>query len=299
MEQIVAIVGFLGAGKTTLLKRLTQNFLENEWKPFVILNDYQNAHLDSQQFLEYLDSSQLKALSGSCICCSGVTELREQVNSVPKRDKGVTLIEANGTTDACTLMGFLGVGLKDQFLPPIQVSVVDVRNWQKRGYHNELESNQVQVSSLVVLNYADKVDRERLAKVKNDILSFNPMAKLQLWNELSIDDLVGLTPSSNKPQKMDHAKAHWSSCSADLPDPMPAKNLRYVLDSLPKDILRLKGCTKIDQDEHYSYFEKTPEGEVNFRPYKGTLITGPKLLIVGPGSDPSVLNTLIQESSSL
>ena len=159
MEQIIVIVGFLGAGKTTLLKKLTHEYLQNKWNPFIILNDYQNANMDSQQFLDFLEPSQVNALNGSCICCSGVTELRTQVNSIPERKNAVTLIEANGTTDACELMGFLGVGLKEQFLPPVQISVVDVKNWQKRGHNNQLESNQIQVSSLIVLSHTDEVEK--------------------------------------------------------------------------------------------------------------------------------------------
>ena len=91
MEQIIVIVGFLGAGKTTLLKKLTLEYLQNKWNPFIILNDYQNANMDSQQFLDFLEPSQVNALNGSCICCSGVTELRTQVNSIPERKNAVTL----------------------------------------------------------------------------------------------------------------------------------------------------------------------------------------------------------------
>ena len=74
MEAIIVIVGFLGAGKTTLLKRLTKEYFEKSWNPFIILNDYQNANMDSQQFLEFLGPDQVNALSGSCICCSGINE---------------------------------------------------------------------------------------------------------------------------------------------------------------------------------------------------------------------------------
>ena len=140
MESLIVVVGFLGAGKTTLMKKLVKTFLEVEKSPFIILNDYQNAQIESQQFLEFLEPSQVQSLSGSCICCSGVAELRTQVNAIPKRENGITLIEANGTSDACSLMGFLGVGINEQFLPPIQISVVDVNNWQKRDYNNILEA---------------------------------------------------------------------------------------------------------------------------------------------------------------
>ena len=143
MEKIITIVGFLGAGKTSLLGHLIAQYIDADWKPFVILNDYENAYFDVQQLSAKIDPRSIKALNGSCICCSGITELRDCVNRIPERNQGITLIEANGTSDACELMSFLGVGINDRFLPPVQISVVDLKNWQKRGLHNELEANQV------------------------------------------------------------------------------------------------------------------------------------------------------------
>ena len=77
MEAIITIVGFLGAGKTTLLKQLVHSFVKNEWQPFVILNDYENAYLDAQQFKNQIEDEYLKPLNGSCLCCNGINELRE------------------------------------------------------------------------------------------------------------------------------------------------------------------------------------------------------------------------------
>ena len=295
MESIIVIVGFLGAGKTTLLRRLIQSYLDDHKSPFVILNDYQNAYIDSQQFLEFLEPVHIKALNGSCICCSGIVELRNQVNSIPPRENGVTLIEANGTSDACALMSFLGVGLNAQFLPPIQVSVVDVTHWQKRQSHNELEANQVQVSSLIVLNHHTDVTKQRLQKVKEDLSRLNPYAKIVLWDDLQIDELQRLVPSSNRPKDLDHLKAHWASCSVDLPDPLPSNSLNQLLKQIPSHILRVKGCTRLDDQTKYTYFERVPSGEVSMRPYYGPLITGPKLLTIGPGSNPELLQQLIDE----
>ena len=80
MEAIISVVGFLGAGKTTLLKHLMTNYITHGWNPFIILNDYENATLDAQQFLEDNKPQFVKALSGSCICCSGLNELRAFIN---------------------------------------------------------------------------------------------------------------------------------------------------------------------------------------------------------------------------
>ena len=298
MEPIIVIVGFLGAGKTTLLKKLTQEYSNNSWSPFIILNDYENASMDSQQFLDLLPPLQVNALTGSCICCSGIHELRNRVNAIPAREKGITFIEANGTTDACELMGFLGVGINEQFLPPIQISVVDVKNWQKRGPHNELEANQVQVSSIVILNHLQDASPQRIKKVESDVFILNPSAKVQAWSDFDSLTLLNAPPCENQPQTLDHAKTHWASCSVDLPPRMMSADLKYVVDSLPKSILRLKGCTKLDRDEYYSFFERVPSGEVMVRPYRGAPVTGPKLLIVGPGSDPELLKKLLMESTA-
>ena len=78
-----------------MLKHLIENYIDNGWDPFVILNDYENANIDAQQFKGQIETNQLRALSGSCICCSGINELREFINRIPKRNNGITLIEAN------------------------------------------------------------------------------------------------------------------------------------------------------------------------------------------------------------
>jgi len=296
MEAIIAVVGFLGAGKTTLLKKLVSSYLDEGWNPFIILNDYENANLDVQQFLEQVEAKWVRALSGSCICCSGIQELREFVNSIPKRANGVTLIEANGTSDSCSLMGFLGVGLNSRFLPPIQVSVVDVKNWQQRGENNDLEANQIQVSSLIVLTHLENVSEDRQALVIKDLQRLNPLAEIITTDEIDVCLLPKLLPSNNNAKKFDHLKAHWASCSADLPHLPDLECVYRLCQRLPESILRVKGCTQIGTEEQFTYFERTPDGKVYIRPYNGVPVTGPKLLTIGPDSEYSLLQDAIQSS---
>jgi len=296
MEAIIVVIGFLGAGKTTLLKKIAASCMDAAWNPFIILNDYENAHIDVQQFAEQIDPKRVKALSGSCICCSGISQLRDLVNCIPERKRGITLIEANGTTDACSLMGFLGVGLEDRFLSPVQVSVVDVKNWQKRGENNELEANQIQVSSLIVLTHLADSSLQRREVVIKELKELNPFAKIITTGELDINLLPELLPSQNTAQKIDHQKAHWASCSTDLLNLPDTNCIKDICDALPKSILRVKGCTKVNNEKGYTYFERCPDGEVYIRPYKGVPVTGPKLLTVGPGSELALLEEVIAKS---
>jgi|TARA_B110000908_G_C10207785_1_gene428579 G3E family GTPase len=294
MEAIITVVGFLGSGKTTLLKYLINNYVNKGFNPFIILNDYENANLDAQQFLDQLDSKQVRALSGSCICCSGINELRDFINRIPKRVNGITLIEANGTSDACSLMSFLGVGLNERFLPPIQISVVDVKNWQKRAENNDLEVNQIQVSSLIVLTHIENTSSERKNIVIRELNKFNPTAEILYMNEIDVTLIPKLLPSKNKFQKFDHLKAHWSSCSIDLPNLPNSSYIYDICDALPKTIMRIKGCTQIGDKKEFIYFERTPNGKVSIRPFNGIPITGSKLLTIGPGSEPSLLEKVIK-----
>lgn len=296
MEAIITIVGFLGAGKTTLLRHLMTKYIDNGWNPFIVLNDYENANLDALQFTDTINPKWIRALTGSCICCSGIHELRNYVNRIPERKKGITLIEANGTSDACSLMEFLGVGLNERFLPPIQISVVDVKNWQKRGEHNELEVNQIQVSSLIVLTHISKISMTRQSFVITELKKLNPYAKILTMDAIDIALLPELLPNENKANKLDHQKAHWSSCATDLPNLPDVKCIHYICNALPKSILRVKGCTKIGDDKKHTYFERNPDGEVFIRPFRGIPITGSKLLTIGPKSKISLLQKVIKES---
>ena len=172
--------------------------------------------------------------------------------------------------------------------------MVDVKNWQKRGEHNELEANQIQVSSLLVLTHTENVSKERLDTVVNELKTFNPFAEIIHADAIDVSLLPKLSPSKNNPQKLDHLKAHWSSCSVDLPN-LPNKDCIYdICNAIPESILRVKGCTQIQNEENYVYFERTPDGEVTIRPFKGMPITGAKLLTIGPGSEPSVLEKAVE-----
>lgn len=295
-ESVITLVGFLGAGKTTLLKYLEHAISANGGSPYIILNDYENAQLDAQQFADQIKNDRIKSLSGSCVCCTGLHVLREFVNDIPERNEGVTLIEANGTTDAVSLAGFLGTGLKDRFLPPVQFSVVDVANWQKRGEHNELEANQIQLSSLIVLTHLENASADRIAEVKASVRSINSKAKLVRIEEIDISTLAAFRPVGNIVEKIDHLKTHWASCSVSLPV-FPNRNCIDMLCSkIPRSILRVKACVQVRGEEGFTYFERTPDGKLTIRPLYGVPPMGATLLTVGLGSDADILKRSIKET---
>ena len=153
------------------------------------------------------------------------------------------------------------------------------------------------IKSLLVLTHLENVDENRKTQVIYELKKLNPVAKVLTMDCLDILLLPELVPSKNKSKEIDHQKAHWASCSVDLPDLPNLKCIETICSALPKSILRVKGCTKIEGDINFTYFERTPDGEIHSRPFNGIPITGSKLLSIGPGSEPFVLEKAIKESS--
>lgn len=294
-EPLIVVVGFLGAGKTSLLHRLVSYFLHGYWTPYLILNDYENAYIDANLFSKTLHSDYIKPLAGSCICCSGVDDLKQKINNISPRKMGITFVEANGTTDACRLMEVLSLGIHERFKPPIQIAVVDTRYWQKRGTHNFLELNQVQVSSMVVLNHTQHNQTKRNEDVLEEISKINPNALITSWEQINIDLIPHLKTSINSPSYIDHSKSHWSSCSVELPRELSLKKLKSVLRKVPQEILRLKGIAKIEGCKGFCHFERTSNGETILRSVTGDPKLQTMLVMIGPGSQPSLVENLLAE----
>ncbi len=98
-------------------------------------------------------------------------------------------------------MEFLGVGLHNRFLPPIQISVVDVKNWQQRREHNALEANQIQVSSVLVLTHLKNVHSNGKTQVIHELKKLNPSEKALNMDRLDVLLLPEVAPSKKIAQK--------------------------------------------------------------------------------------------------
>jgi len=157
-----------------------------------------------------------------------------------------------------------------------------------------LEANQIQVSSLLVLTHLEQCSEARKSEVMADLKTRNPTAQIVTLESLDVWLLPQLLPSQNNVDKLDHHKAHWSSCSIDLPVFPDKASIKALCLALPNSLQRVKGCTQIGQEEHYIFFERKPDGEVHIRPFNGIPITGSKLLTIGPGSDPDMLEEKLQ-----
>jgi len=310
MTPLVLIVGFLGAGKTTFLRGLVDSCGSSGIKPYVVLNDFQNARVDAELFREIRD--MVKPISGSCVCCGSRDELVEAISAAPAAPDRVVLVETNGTTDAEELIDFLSSEPRlRRFTLPIQVALVDAKRWQKRFWHNDLERSQVRTATHCVISRQDQADEERVAAVRSSVLNLQPSVletnarnfgeSLQdLLKEVGKQDHRHLSSGQTEhAHEHDHPhghgehhhheeRHHFASAEFQLPAEINRADLETFLRALPKGILRAKGVVRFRHEPSVSHlFQYVDEYEtLTTTPLAdGASVQEPLMILIGPGSD--------------
>jgi len=302
MTPLVLVVGFLGSGKTTFLKSLVPALGLRGLRPGLVINDYQNARVDAEQFRD--QAGDVRALSGDCVCCGSRDQLLEELGRFEHGPARVLVIETNGTTDSEQLIEALALepSLR-QFSLPIQLSLIDAKRWQKRFWHNALERSQARTASHVSLSRLDEVSPDRLAFVRRSLHEAGIRG-----SETSPDafaaELAGIREDGGRPLQpaphacseschhhhgehhahpRHHADHHFTSCEYLLPEAVSEKSFRAMLGSLPPEVIRAKGLVRFEsQPDEFFVFQKLDE-DVQFFPVgPAPKIRTPLALFIGP-----------------
>lgn len=266
---LVLLTGFLGAGKTTFLQNLLVELKRRELVPHVILNDYENADVDAT-FIRQL-TQDVTAISGSCVCCDSRDALLESLEWQPAGPRDVVIVETNGTTDPLPLLDHLACDRRTRPFRVKQVALVDAKRWGKRWWHNSLEKQQVLTASHVFISYRDLALPGRFEETLAGIQKLNPRVRLtdaaslvaEIETALSQREVTFLPPlfpaAENKnpapamlgvkvlsPAKFSHDMAHaFSSVQLAIPPLVEEVALKEWLNSLPPEVLRVKGVTQL------------------------------------------------------
>ncbi len=269
--------------------------------PELIINDYQNARIDAEQFRDLV--AEVKALSGDCVCCGSRDELLEALRDFKHESGKVMIIETNGTTDSVQLIEALALdpSLK-KFSPPIQLSVIDGKRWQRRFWHNALEREQARTASHIHISREDSVPAERMEAVldslrecgvrgtRTDPVSF--AKNLSLVLATAGEDHIHEHPAgcacehhTHTPSAHDHEAYHFSSCEIPLPTVLERKAFDALMADLPEEVLRAKGLVVFnDAPGEYFVFQKVgSDDETRLFPVgREPRVKTPLLLLIGP-----------------
>lgn len=301
MTPLVLAVGFLGSGKTTFLKNLMPALAVEALVPELIINDYQNARIDAEQFRDLV--AEVKALSGDCVCCGSRDELLEALRDFKHESGKVMIIETNGTTDSVQLIEALALdpSLK-KFSPPIQLSVIDGKRWQRRFWHNALEREQARTASHIHISRGDSVPAERMEAVLDSLRECgvrgtrtDPVSFAKNLSRVSAtagkdhthEHAAGCACEhhTHTPSAHDHEAYHFASCEIPLPTVLERKAFDALMADLPEEVLRAKGLVVFDDapGEYFVFQKVGSDDETRLFPVgREPRVKTPLLLLIGP-----------------
>ena len=317
MTPLVLVVGFLGSGKTTFLKNLMPALAVEGLTPALIINDYQNARIDAEQFSDL--TTEVKALSGDCVCCGSRDELLEVLRDFRHRSGRVMIVETNGTTDSAQLIESLALdpSLK-KFSPPVQLSIIDGKRWQRRFWHNSLEREQARTASHIHISRADSVAPERIEAVLESLRECGARGK-RTDPAAFAKDLARISETPAEPHGHEHHEGcgcghhahphdthgheahHFASCEIPLPKILERKAFDALMEDLPEEVLRAKGLVVFDDapGEFFVFQKVGADDETRLFPVgREPRVKTPLLLLIGPSLSVEALRERVEEISA-
>lgn len=163
---VIVLAGFLGSGKTTLLNHLLR--AGRGTRIGAIVNDFGSIEIDAMTVAGQLGDSTV-SLGNGCLCCAvDASELDVFLDKLarPAARLDVIVIEASGLAEPTELVRMLLASENERIVYGGLVEVVDAAEFDAtRERHPEIDRH-LAFADLVVLNKTDRVDAERLARLR-------------------------------------------------------------------------------------------------------------------------------------
>ena len=287
---VTIVTGFLGAGKTTLLRHMLDN--AEGRRIAVIVNEFGELGIDGEILKQCsIGCSEEEAqgrvfeLANGCLCCTVQEEFFPVMRELVARrgDLDQILIETSGLAlpkplvqafqwpeirNACTVDAVITVVDSPAVAAGTFAAHPEQVDQQRRQDPNldhesplhELFEDQLASADLVILNKADQLDAEALARVRAELAGELPAAVKIVEasrGELPLPVLLGLNAEAElhidgRPTHHDH-EGHedhdhdeFDSFHVDLPEVEEAALLEALGELVERhDILRIKGFAAI------------------------------------------------------
>ncbi|CAA6819998.1 MAG: Putative metal chaperone, involved in Zn homeostasis, GTPase of COG0523 family [uncultured Sulfurovum sp.] len=254
------ITGFLGVGKSSMLTNTLKNHFTDK-KVAIIVNEFGEIGVD-QNILKNVHSDVIE-ISEGCICCQMAEEFESGViEIINKYQPEVLFVETSGAAEPFPVfLSLQNLGVTVEGV----ICVVDAKNYDTY-MHNATAKYQVGGSNIIVLNKTDLISEEELNKAQTDIITYkeqhdikNTMTGKKVFNNYfihhakqgivgkevfegayQIDEMVGLV-TDNHVHEHDHIDRRVGKLSKDI----DFAAVDAILESLPKNIYRVKGMIKV------------------------------------------------------
>jgi G3E family GTPase len=256
------ITGFLGVGKSSMLTNTIKNHFKDK-NIAIVVNEFGEVGVD-QEILKNVHSDVIE-ISEGCICCQMAEEFESGVIEITNKYKpDILFVETSGAAEPFPVfLSLQNLGLSVDGV----ICVVDAKNYNSY-MDNPTAKYQVGGSNIIVLNKTDLVTKDELAQVHIDITEYkvehdlkNTFTGKKVFNNYfmhtsqdgivgaevfegsyQIDEIVGLAHDYHSHDHHEHdlIAREVSKIQKDI----VFDDLDQMLNSIPKNIYRLKGIIK-------------------------------------------------------
>jgi G3E family GTPase len=295
---------------------LLTGFSRREVMADVILNDVSNADLDAAS-IDQGQAASVAALSASCACCESLDELVALCKTAAGSRGDLLLIELNGTADPLVLVETFSLLKEDLlFYPIVQICVIDVRYWGKRGKLNRLERRQMEGAGMYLLSHTNNSGNLDIREVASEINNEYPES-LEVTAKQFLDAFLceGRLLYNKAGQLCHGSKVAWhdagssdlnagevhllshqvESCQFSLPSRVRRIAIERLLSKLPIAVLRAKALVKTVEEPGMRWLFQRSGSEVSPSPIpvRGGSTLPASLLCVGWGLDKDEIRGLV------
>ncbi|MEN3028721.1 MAG: GTP-binding protein [Aquificaceae bacterium] len=250
------ITGFLGSGKTTFLLNSARKHFQGK-RMAVIVNELGEVGVDGKVLKGAY--SEVLELPEGCICCSLHAEFEKAIEEIRKKyDPEVLLVETSGgAVPFPVVLSLQALGFSVEGV----ICLVDCASFE-RYKEDSTARYQIGGSNILVLNKVDLAGEEKVNQIEKEVLEIwklhrpvnaftgEPFYKnLKLYRtsygRLPVEVFEGaytLPELVSIPTHHEHAHKHKF---LNLLEPLVYEELQKRLNSLPENIIRVKGIVRI------------------------------------------------------
>ncbi len=262
---LIVVTGFLGSGKTSFL----QNFIEYQtaMNRFVaiIQNEIGEIGLDGKLLNQ---DYAVTEMDEGCVCCTLVGNLKSAVNDITgKYHPDFIILETTGVANPFNLIDELPEMYEKVRFDSV-TTLVDGLNIEESLDDYEIAHEQIKAADVILLNKKDLLTEKKQNELKLKIEKINPKAQILLTSHgdvnpallYSTDAEENETESSESKKGAElhkhlhtnhhtHEKDKLSATKIEFGKPFEKEQFLRALNSVPKEIFRIKGVIEFDDDK--------------------------------------------------
>ncbi len=173
---VIMFAGFLGSGKTTVIGRMLPELAAGN-KVALLVNDFGKYSLDGALLKTY-GIPTLEIAGGSIFCICKQANLINQLTTIAENlHPDLLVIEASGLAEPTDTAALLQNSfLRDSFLLPRVVTVVDALNYPKLSKVLPVINKQIAIADIIVISKCDLASGE----ISENLKQVNPDAGIIL-----------------------------------------------------------------------------------------------------------------------